>query len=149
VLTKIKQFFSVELDLEHKNDPEKSIQLAAAALMIELSRADYQQDPEEQRAIESALKRSFTLEDSQLQELIALAEEENRDATSLYQFTTLIKDNYNADQRYELVKLLWHVALADGEISKYEDHMIRRVADLIYLPHSQFIKAKIAVLGNE
>lgn len=148
MLAKIKEFFSVELDLEQQKDPQQAIQLAAAALMIELSRADYQQDPEEQQAIESALRRSFDLDEAQLQELIALAEEENREATSLYQFTNLIKDNYSAEQRYELVKLLWQVAIADGEISKYEDHMIRRVAELIYLPHSQFIKAKLAVLGR-
>ena len=148
MLAKIKQFFAVELDLEQQQNPQEAIQLAAAALMIELSRADYKQDPEEQAAIESALKRSFNLDDARLKELIDLAEEENREATSLYQFTTLIKDNYSAEQRYELVKLLWQVAIADGEISKYEDHMIRRVAELIYLPHSQFIKAKIDVLGN-
>jgi len=149
VLDSIKAFFSQQLSLDGDSaaDPQQALELAAAALLIELSRSDYQQDPAEQRAIEQALSNSFNLAPERLQQLIALAEQEMDQATSLYQFTTLIKDNYSAEQRFDLVKMLWRVALADGEISKYEDHMIRKVADLIYLPHSQFIKAKLAVIN--
>lgn len=147
MLVSIKAFFSAELSLENNENEQCKIQLAAAALLIELSRADYQREPEEQAAIEAALKKGFDLDDVQLATLIDLAEQENQDATSLYQFTNLIKDEYSAEQRFELVKMLWQVAIADGEISKYEDHLIRKIADLIYLPHSQFIKAKLEVVG--
>jgi len=153
VLTKIKLFFSQELALNDSSntdagEQDSALQLAAAALLIELSRADYKQDKSEQISIENALQDCFKLEPAQLEQLIALAEEENKDATSLYQFTSLIKDNYSSDQRFKLVKMLWEVAVADGEISKYEDHLIRKVADLIYLSHSQFIKAKLDVIGR-
>lgn len=148
MLLKIKQFFITQLVLEEEKDEQTQLQLAAAALLIELSRADYRREPEEQRAIESALSKSFNLDDSKLSELVALAEEENQDATSLYQFTSLIKDHYSAEQRFELVRMLWKVAVADGEISKYEDHLIRKIAELIYLPHSEFIRAKLEVIGE-
>lgn len=152
MLTKIKLFFSQELSLNdaksaNGEEQDSALQLAAAALLIELSRADYQQDRSEQISIENALQECFKLEPAQLEQLIALAEEENKEATSLYQFTSLINDNYSSEQRFKLVKMLWQVALADGEISKYEDHLIRKVADLIYLSHSQFIKAKLEVIG--
>lgn len=152
MLAKIKHFFSQKLSLSNSKNAsdegqESALQLAAAALLIELSRADYQQDRSEQISIENALQECFKLEPAQLEQLIALAEEENKDATSLYQFTSLIKDNYSSEQRFKLVKMLWQVALADGEISKYEDHLIRKVADLIYLSHSQFIRAKLEVIG--
>ena len=146
MLVKIKEFFSVQLSIEKNCDPQQRLQLAAAALLIELSRADYQQDREEQIAIEAALKKSFSITDEQLAVLIELAEEENQQATSLYEFTKLVKDNYSAEQRFELIKMLWEVAIADGEISKYEDQLIRKIADLIYLPHSDFIRAKLAVI---
>lgn len=146
MLVKIKEFFSVQLSIEENSDPQQQLQLAAAALLIELSRADYRRDREEQIAIETALKKSFSVTDEQLAALIELAEEENQQATSLYEFTKLVKDNYSAEQRFELVKMLWEVAIADGEISKYEDHLIRKIADLIYLPHSDFIRAKLAVI---
>ena len=102
----------------------------------------------EQAAIETALQKAFKLSDEQLTKLIDLAEQENRNATSLYQFTNLIKDEYSLEQRFQLVKMLWQVAMADGDISKYEDHLIRKIADLIYLPHSQFIQAKLAIMGD-
>lgn len=148
MLTTIKQFFSTQLSIEKNSDPQQQLQMAAAALLIELSRADYKQDREEQIAIESALKKSFSITEQQLVELIALAEEENQQATSLYEFTNLVKDNYSAEQRFDLVKMLWEVAIADGEISKYEDHLIRKIADLIYLPHSDFIRAKLSVVNR-
>lgn len=148
MLVKIKQFFSAELIIDDTQSSERTLQLAAAALLIELSRADFQRDSVEQQAIESALQKCFDLDPEQLKTLIELAEEENKEATSLFQFTNLIKDNYDRQQRFELVKMLWQVALADGEISKYEDHLIRKVAELIYLPHSEFIRAKIAVIKS-
>jgi uncharacterized tellurite resistance protein B-like protein len=149
MLASIKQFFSTELSLDNETDNQATIQLAAAALMIEISRADYQRDTQEQQVIETALKKRFDLSEDQLSNLIKMAEEENQQATSLYQFTTLIKDNYTAEQRFDLVEMLWQVAIADGEISKYEDHVIRKIADLIYLPHSQFIKAKHSALRKQ
>lgn len=146
MLAKIKEFFAAELDSNCNKDPQQQLQLAAAALLIELSRADYQEDITEQQAIETALKKSFCLDAEQLATLIDLADQESREATSLFQFTGLIRDSYSPQQRFELIKMLWQVAMADGEISKYEDHMIRKIAGLIYLPHSQFIKAKLEVM---
>lgn len=148
MLDTIKQFFSQQLTVDDTTNDTDKLHLAAAALLIELSKADYQRDLEEQQAIENALNQCFQLDAQQLAKIIQLAEQESQGATSLYQFTSLIKDNYSAEQRFELVKMLWQVALADGEISKYEDHLIRKIADLIYLPHSGFIKAKLAVLGR-
>ena len=148
MLEAIKAFFSTELSADSHNNEHCKIQLAAAALLIELSRADFQRAPQEQAAIETALQQAFKLSDEQLTKLIDLAEQENRNATSLYQFTNLIKDEYSLEQRFQLVKILWQVAMADGDISKYEDHLIRKIADLIYLPHSQFIQAKLAIMGD-
>lgn len=148
MLDAIKSFFTTELATDNNENDHCKIQLAAAALLIELSRADFQRAPEEQQAIETALQKSFKLSDEQLAKLIDLAEQENRDATSLYQFTNLIKDEYSLEQRFQLVKMLWQVAMADGELSKYEDHLIRKIAELIYLPHSQFIQAKLDVIGR-
>lgn len=148
MLEKIRAFFTAELAIDDPSSQSCQIQLACAALLIELSRADYNRDSVEQQTIETALSKCFSLSQQQLAVLIELAEEENQEATSLYQFTSLIKDNYSLQQRFELVKMLWQVAIADGEISKYEDHLIRKIADLIYLPHSEFIRAKLTTLGN-
>lgn len=144
MLDKIKQFFATDLDLDSGN-PEEKLQLAAAALLIELSRADFSTDAEELKTIENALAKTFDLDSDKLTEIISLAHEEAKASTSLYEFTRLINDNYRPEQKYQLIVNMWQVAIADGEISKYEDHLIRKVAELTYVPHSDFIKAKLAV----
>lgn len=147
MLDKIKQFFQQELEQPAQENPQ-TLQLAAAALLIELTRADFQSQPEEIKAVEQALQSKFDLEPDKLTALIALADEEVRNTTSLYQFTRLINDHYQPEQKFRLIVAMWQVALADGELSKYEDHLIRKIADLLYVPHSEFIRAKLAVIGD-
>ncbi len=146
MLNKIKAFFTDQLHPDNALDTDQQVQLAAAALLIELSRADFQRDPDEQASIEAALRKKFSLDEQQLKELVELAEEEAEHATSLYPFTRLINDHYSPEQKFCLVKALWEVAVADGQISKYEDNLIRKIAELIYLPHSEFIRAKLQVV---
>ena len=147
MLARIKQFFDTSLQVEQPGNADNALQLAAAALLIEVSRADQLQDESEQLAINDLLQKTFNLETEDLSQLVALAEMEAQQATSLYQFTSLIREHYTPEQRFELVKMLWQIAIADGNISKYEDYLIRKVADLIYLPHSEFIRAKLAAIG--
>ncbi|MCR8923555.1 TerB family tellurite resistance protein [Dasania sp. GY-MA-18] len=150
MLKKIQQFFKDNLELSNNDSStqQHKVDLAAAALLIELSRADFDISSIEQQAIEQALVKTLGLAQTELNELIALAEAENQQATSLYEFTRHINEAYTPEQKFELLKALWQVAVADGEISKYEDHLIRKIADLIYAPHSDFIKSKLAVINN-
>lgn len=144
----IKQFFNESLTLTtNEKDNEHAVQLASAALLIELSVADFEQDNDELEAIKQALSKTFELSQTELNTLVELAKLEKDKATSLYEFTNLINTHYTPEQKFELLTSLWEVALADGEISKYEDHLIRKIADLIYAPHSDFIKAKLKVIN--
>lgn len=128
---------------------ERRLQLAAAALLVEIGKADYQRDPREQAAILAAVRCAFMqLDDAALNDLIAEAEASSAESTSLYEYTSLINQHYSEEDKYRLLRQLWRVAGADGDIDKYEDNLIRRIAELIYLPHSQFIRAKLEVLGS-
>ncbi|MGE6662567.1 TerB family tellurite resistance protein [Pseudomonas sp. NPDC077408] len=125
-----------------------SVEVAAAALLIEVGRADYESDADEQKAIIEAIRLGSGLEDGELESLVAFAQESAERSTSLYEFTTLINAQYSMDEKFVLIKTLWRVAAADGDIHRYEDHLIRRIADLLYVPHSDFIRAKLEVLGT-
>ena len=146
MLARIKAFFDNQLNAgDDQVDREHRLQLAAAALLIETAKADFQRDTDETGAIEAALGKTFDLSADELSQLLDMAEEETREATSLYQFTRLINDHYDEQRKIHLIELLWRVAYADGEISKYEDHLIRRVAELTYVSHKDFIATKLAV----
>ena len=142
----IKRFFDANLtaatQARNPVDRERAYQLATAALLIEMTRADHDVKSVERNAVTQAVQRAFDLDGSQTEELLALAEQEADTATSLYEFTRLINRHFDAKQKEHIVELLWHVAVADGEIDKYEDHLVRKVADLIYVPHLSFIRAK-------
>ncbi len=125
-------------------DPAHRRNLAAAALLIEIARADFDFDGHEQEAIQSALRASLDLGDDEIAELVRLATEESRDATSLHQFTRLVNDSHSIDEKRALMRQLWRVAYADGRIDRYEEQILRRIADLIHLRHAEFMQAKHA-----
>lgn len=143
MLAKLKNFFDQHLDPAQPNqDPQQSLQLATAALFIEMARADFSIDEVEQKRLKNLLNEQFDLDAAQLEELMSLANSEVENASSLYQFTRLINDNYKNADKLILIEQLWQVAYADGEISKYEESLLRKVCDLLYVSHSDFIACK-------
>ena len=123
--------------------------LVAAALLIETARADFTHDAEEQAALEQLLSSSLKLDKNQVHQLIVAADNKVDEATSWYEFTREINDHFTADQKTQLIGSMWSVAYADGKLSKYEEHLIRNVADLIYVSHQDYIRSKLAAQGHK
>lgn len=123
-------------------------QLAVAALLIEVAMADHQFSELELQNINGILKRKFSLSPDELDELVNLAKHETNHATSLHQFTQLINQYCSQEEKFNLMKAMWEMAYADGDLNKYEDYIIRKVADLIYVPHSEFIRTKSLVKAS-
>jgi len=116
---------------------------AAAALMVEIMAADHQWDDVEEQQIKALLNSQLGIAEAEADEILQEASERQKSAHDLYQFTSVINEHYNNDQKYQLLKQLWLVAFADGQIDRYEEHMIRKLSELLHLAHSQFIRAKI------
>ena len=142
MLRKLKNIFR-EGVVEGQREPG-DIRLAAAALLIEVARADQDQDTSEDTAMAALLANTLDLDPGAVDALLAGAGEAVADATSLFEFTRLVNEHYGPDEKFALVQSMWQVAYADASLDKYEEHIIRRVADLIYLPHADFIRAKVA-----
>ena len=83
-----------------------------------------------------------------MKELLELAEEERSESTDYYQFTSLINNNYTPEQKVRLVELLWRIAYANETLHKYEEYLVRKIADLLHIPHSAFITAKFNARGD-
>lgn len=121
---------------------EHSLALAAAALLYEVARADFTQDAEEEARLSAALKSAFNLSGDELDKIQSVASDKVDESTSLYDFTRVLNDAATPIDKVKVIELMWEVAFADGEISKYEEHLIRRVAELIYVSHSDFMRMK-------
>ncbi|MEE3240741.1 MAG: TerB family tellurite resistance protein [Pseudomonadota bacterium] len=135
-------FDSLASKESEKPDPERLSYLAATALMIELSRADNSIDQQEIQTIIAIATDTFGLSDDEAADILSEAKLKNAEAISLYEFTDTINQSFNKEQKYNLIRNIWRVAYADKTIDAHEDYLVRKVADLIYVSHADFIKAK-------
>lgn len=144
MLDAVTQFFQRALaEPQQSRDPELTLELACAALLCEIMRADFASDVDERDALRRMLVSRLRVSAEDVDELVALAEQTVDASVDHYRFVRLVNDHYDRTQRYELVKLMWQMAWADGELDAQEEHRIRRLAGLLYVSHSDFIRAKL------
>ena len=143
----IKSFFDSRLAdaADNEESIEQQTNLACAALLIEVINSDHQLDQRESEALLDVLHESLQISDDDLHEMARLAEQQAHQATSLYEFTRLINDHFDYEKKCELIENMWRIAFSDEQLDKYEEHLIRRVAELIYVSHSDFIRTKLKV----
>jgi uncharacterized tellurite resistance protein B-like protein len=143
VLKSIRDFFERNLATGSDRAPSRhTIELATAALLIEVVRCDAGITDEERKSVEAAVRGKFGLSQDEAETLIRLAEEEVGQANDLFQFTSLINRDFSPEQKLRVVELMWRAALADDRISAHEHHALRRIAELLHVPHGDYIAAK-------
>ena len=121
---------------------EHQLNLAAVALLIEMILQDDNVDKAEVAVVKKLLITQFAISEEEMESLYVLAEEEKHQSTDYHEFTSLIAKHYTQPQKIQLIESLWRVAYADQVLDKYEEHMVRRISDLIYVSHKDFIQAK-------
>lgn len=122
-------------------DP-KLIARAAAIILLEMAATDEHRDEQELAVIHQAMRQAFEIDEAELEELIHDAEKLRGEAVSLHDFTRDLKAHLDRDERGDLVEWLWQVAWADGRVDRYEEQLLRRLADLLAVPHPEFIRRK-------
>ena len=117
---------------------------AAAVLLLEVARADYEHQPAERDALRAGLAREFGVPEAQLDALLDQAELRAKRSVSLFDFVQVLNQSMAPADKVRLVALLWDVAHADGKVDPHEEHLLRRIADLLHVPHADFIRGKLA-----
>lgn len=146
MLDRIRTFFDTTISSAARDDSracDHKRQLAAAALMIEVLKSDFEYRDEEWDTIREALLQDLALQPQEVDEIIALAEQEVDQAVSLQGFTRCINDNYTLEEKVELMEMLWRIAWADDVLSAHERHLMRKISSLLYIPHKEYIGAKL------
>jgi uncharacterized tellurite resistance protein B-like protein len=155
VLDRIRRFFDQHIVAELRDapaprlgkgaggDPDHALHLATAALLLEVSRADFRVHDKELAAIAGILQRQFEFGDDETRELLEVARSESDDLLSLHPFVRLINEHFDGKGRARIIEDLWHVAYADGKLDRYQEYTVRKIADLLYVPHSVYIRAKL------
>jgi uncharacterized tellurite resistance protein B-like protein len=140
MLKALKSLFSLPVE----QGEQITYQKAVAALLMEVMLADHVVDEKEEKQVKHFLREVSELGDD-IDVLYQEAQTGVEHAHDLYQFTKIINETATLEQKMLLLKALWRVALADGDIDAHEDHRIRRISELLFMPHSEFIQAKIFV----
>ena len=132
-------FKTKEIEEESK---DSSIQKSICSLMIEVAYADNQLDESELKVMANSLSK-LDIEEEEIQEIVDATLAKSKESISFYEHTRILNDQLDYDQKKEVLNSVWEIAFADGEMDKHEEHLIRRIADLLYLNHKDFINAKL------
>jgi len=123
----------------------KQLQVATAAIFIEMAKADGDFSDEEREQIVKSLKDRFGLEDDYVNDLIELSNAELKDSVSLYEFSGIINERFTFEDKFELLKNLWRLIYTDKTLDKYEDHLIKLIGGMLQMEHRQIINAKMLI----
>ncbi|MEX1221687.1 MAG: TerB family tellurite resistance protein [Idiomarina sp.] len=123
------------------------VQVMSVALMLEIAQADHQLDDAERTAVLEHLQSELGLSETAADDVFNHAQQLADDAVSLRDFTQHVKQG-EYDERVAIFKALWQTAYADGTLDPHEEAMLRKIADLLYISHADYIRLKIAVLEN-
>ena len=125
-----------------EQDRQHSIRVATALLLVEVARADYEESLLEDEAVLQLIKKFFELTDEAAELVIEQARAEADHSASLQDFTRRLHENLTLEEKHDVVEMLWKVALADNKLDKHEDYLVRKVAGLLYVSHSDLIRIR-------
>jgi uncharacterized tellurite resistance protein B-like protein len=129
-------------------EPHPPRDIAVAVLLLEIARADFEHQPAELEAVREGLRAQLGLDEAQLDALLGQAQRSATSAVSLHGPLSRLNAELDADDKRALIAWLWRVAAADGRIDAHEEHLLRKLADLLYIPHADYIRAKLAAQAS-
>ena len=142
MLAKLKQFLTSHSQAVTPEEKARQLNLAAVSLLLEVIFADETLSEEEAKLLPQLMTKALSLTQAETEELIDEAKKIQGDSISLYEFTKEINEQCDIEQKQKLILAMWKLAYADGQLCQYEDQIIRRTADLLYLKHSELIQMR-------
>lgn len=129
-------------DAEDGKDREAALRQATAVLMIDVARADHVFDESEFDEVLKLVEKHFDLSPEEAAELVNAASEKAEDVVSVHEFTSLLHEHLDEDEKARIVALLWKIAYADGRLDKYEDSLVLKISDLLYVSRGRVMRLK-------
>lgn len=148
LIAKIRAQFERGAERESPERRAEAVRRATAVLLVEAIRADHDASPAERAALVGLLQRHFGMAAADAEALVAEAERAADKAVSLYDFTRVLNEALDAAEKLEVVELLWRASLADGHLDRYEDHLVGKVAELLYVPRGDVVRLRNRVRGG-
>ena len=142
------KFFKSDSPETKVDDDVNAVEMAAAVLLIEMARADFEQEDIENKMIIELLKEYFLLDGEDADDLFLEAERIADNSVSLHEFTRTLHETLNEKAKNEIIEMLWRLALVDDSLDRYEDYLVRKIADLLYVSNSNVLRIKHELTSN-
>ena len=145
MLDSLKLFIKEKMELKEvtpSSSLQRAMQVAACAVLLEAAMADNELSGEELDHIYAALEHLYNMDKSDIDQLLEMTRKESKEALDLWQFTSLINQNYNSEQKILLMEHISRVILSDGTLDQFEDYLARKLKPILRLEHRQWIEAK-------
>jgi uncharacterized tellurite resistance protein B-like protein len=149
MISSLKKLFSTEPAVTRVLETKEPLELATAALLLELARSDFSESADEVEAIKHLLQRRFGLQEESLNTLFQDAARRADTAVSLHEFTHRLSRELPENDKLEIVEMLWRVSHADGRIDKHEEQLIQRIAGLLHISDRDRVRLKLKVVVGE
>jgi len=130
---------------KREENQHKKLQIATAALFIEMAKADGSFSDEERERVIHTMQNTFNHDEDCVRELIELSEKKLEESISVYEFTSIINKHFNHEEKFELLEDLWKIIYVDDKLDKYEDRLVKVIGGLINVDHKDIINAKLLV----
>ena len=151
MLDSLKQFFGQTAAggaADSGRHTEHDVRIATCALFLEMARIDEKFTAEEMDTVLSIMKEKYGLSREHTDALVAEADKELEESVDLWQFASLINENYSMDEKIEIIETLWRMVYVDGKMDEYEHYLMGKLKNLLRLSHDQLIGAKLKVLKS-
>ncbi len=142
------KFLGLGEDLDEEECTEERIRHATAVLLVEIARADHELAQRELDEVRAQLATAFELSEQEAGDLLARALAAVEEAVSLHEFTRILHSEMAYEEKEAMIEMLWRIALADRNLDKYEDYMIAKIADLLYVARGDVLRLKQRVLDS-
>ncbi len=143
IRTFLRENFAVGQD---EKDTEDVLHLSAALLFVEVMYADHEVDERERAVVKNVLQQTFFLQPAEAEAILKEAEQQASKVISLHELASTLNQHLSIAEKITLVEQIWKIIMADNEIDRYEEHLARKIADLLHLRHSEYIQAKLRVV---
>ena len=143
MLKHIRNLFTKEDVAGDEDQVEHDEAIAAALVLLEVAWADHEIEQRELETIRHALADLYQIDNDEIDFVMEQARTKHEESTDLYSFTKQLNEHLEREEKQRLLQHLWCMNTFDESDFHYEEYMIRRIADLLYCSHEEFIAAKL------
>ena len=121
------------------------VQLAVAALLFHAIAIDGTVSEDEMARLKPLLAEHFQLGEPEINRLLTMAQQREREAIDIYRFTSVLRDRLAPEEKREIIAMMWRLVYADGELNALEDNLVWRTAELLAVPARERMELKLMI----